>query len=497
MVKYKATFLFSELHHQTMSYKLTRDDLAWSDEDNAAIRAASNPNPAVLRALLDYRERKLRELTRCSPNANITGLNGIYESPLTAAIRANVPENVRTLLAGGADPTGINIWTLSDYTARFMRGRDAKVDVSSFGPCPTRMHILAVAESKGITEQTQPLTQAELDERRTSFPRFWTEPNVPGQRLRMKKGNTALEVAASLGFDDLFALVREAGADESAWIDASGQAEVDENKPSSLSIASPVHEAIEAGHHAMLEKLLHTYHHSPNYRAMAVPTVAFPPLSFALGRCDPNDPNIRACIQHLLAHPDTDLNLRTPIFEIHPLHLAVARHDPELLSFLPMPLSSAGKTALGHTLLHIASLPLTSMSMNREIPDAVRSIHCARTLDSTWLPHSQPSPRHLDTSRRLGILNPTRPIDPPTPLTPAEQDAQLSTLRVLVDAGIDVRDQDVDGNTALHYLAVALNGDPRAMQLLREMEGGEEVYNNCANRENLTPRALWEACNGP
>ncbi|KAJ5819756.1 hypothetical protein N7474_005347 [Penicillium riverlandense] len=125
---------------------------------------------------------------------------GTYESPLTAAIRVNSSENVRMLLARGADPTGIHIRDLSDYSARFARGRDAKVDVSSFGLCPSRLHILEVAESKGITKQTQPLTQAELDERRTSFPRFWTEPNVPGLRLRMNKSNTALEVAASLGF---------------------------------------------------------------------------------------------------------------------------------------------------------------------------------------------------------------------------------------------------------------------------------------------------------
>ncbi|KAJ5951268.1 uncharacterized protein N7479_009681 [Penicillium vulpinum] len=477
-----------------MSYKLTREDVTWGVEESAAIRAAGNPNPAVLRALLDYHKRKIRELAGCSPNANISGSNmGTYESPLTAAIRVNSADNVRMLLACGADPTGIHIWDLSDYSARFMRGRDAKVDISSFGPCPSRLHILKVAESKGITDQIQPLTQAELEERRTSFPRFWTEPNVPGQRLRMNKGNTALEVAAGLGFEEIFALVREAGADESAWISASSH--FDDTKPSSLSITSPIHEAIENGQHAMLERLLNEYHYSPNYRAMVAPTIAFPPLSFALGRCDPNDPNIRACIKHLLAHPDIDLNLRTPIFEIHPLHLAVARHDLELLSFLPMPLSSAGMTALGHTLLHIASLPLTSMSMNREVPDAVRSVHCARTLDSRWLPHSQPSPLHLKTTNKIASEVPFPPINPPTPLTPTEQDAQLSILRVLADAGIDVRAQDVDGNTALHYLATALNGDPRAMKLLREMEGGEEVYNNCKNREDLTPRTLWEACN--
>lgn len=164
-----------------MSYKLTREDVTWGVEESAAIQAAGSPNPAVLRALLDYCQRKLRELAGCSPNANISGGDmGTYESPLTAAIRAHSPENVRLLLASGADPTGIHIWDLSDYSARFMHGRDDKVDISSFGLPSSRHHILRVAESKGITDQTQLLTQAKLDERHTGFPRFWTEPNVPG-----------------------------------------------------------------------------------------------------------------------------------------------------------------------------------------------------------------------------------------------------------------------------------------------------------------------------
>lgn len=51
-------------------------------------------------------------------------------------------------------------------------------------------------------------------------------------------------------------------------------------------------------------------------------------------------------------------------------------------------------------------------------------------------------------------------------MTSAEQEAHLDTLRVIVDAGIDVRAQDVDGNTALHYLAATLNFDPGAIQLI-------------------------------
>ncbi|KAK9646495.1 hypothetical protein HCH54_005235 [Aspergillus fumigatus] len=493
-----------------MSYQLTPDDLDTSFETPPAIRAARNPNPAVLQALLDYYRSELPHvahlaprdrggLEQCSPNADITGaIDGIYESPLTAAIRADLPDNVRALLAAGANPAGIRPLYLSDYSVRFIRGRDAKTDMSSFAMCPPRESILAVAAAKGIQHQTQPLTTTELDERRSGFPRFWTEPNLPGQRFRSTKALTALEVAAACGQEQMFNLIRDAGADESAWTRTQPSSErVDDEPsnqevtPSSMSTSSPVHEAISAGHRAMLHKLLHQHHYSPNYRPLAAaPTLALPPLSYALACCDPDNPKIRECITELRDHPDLDPHLRTPIFEVHPLHFAVARHSPALLSWLALPLPSAGTTALGQTLLHIASLPLTSEAIDDKNPDVVRSIHCARTLNLAWLPHPWPSPLHLQPQPR-SRLNPLRPRAR-TPLTPAEREAQLETLRVLVDAGIDVRAQDVDGNTALHYLAATLNVDPRAMQLLRDMDGGEDVYHHVLNREGLSPRALWE-----
>jgi len=81
--------------------------------------------------------------------------------------------------------------------------------------------------------------------------------------------------------------------------------------------------------------------------------------------------------------------------------LAVARHDPDILSRLPMPLSTAGTTALGHSLLHIASLPLISEYIDKKNPYSVQSIHCARTPDSDGLLHA-PNPLHLDPNRRPG-----------------------------------------------------------------------------------------------
>lgn len=165
-----------------MAYRLTRKDLAGTFEDSATIVAARNPNPVVLEALLKHYFTHLesvpagcvdRSLEAWSPNANTMGpIYGTYESPLTAAIRENVPENVRALLAAGADPTGTTLHDLSDYAVRFIRGRDAKTDMSSFALCPPREQILAVAEGKGIIQQTQPLAQAELDERSKGFPCF-------------------------------------------------------------------------------------------------------------------------------------------------------------------------------------------------------------------------------------------------------------------------------------------------------------------------------------
>ncbi|PKX97977.1 uncharacterized protein P174DRAFT_499727 [Aspergillus novofumigatus IBT 16806] len=263
--------------------------------------------------------------------------------------------------------------------------------------------------------------QNRLDERHSGFPRFWTEPNLPGQRFRSTKALTALEVAAACGQEQMFDLIRDAGADESAWTRTQPSSEgVDDERRGADTGPSP---------------------------ALLTPWPAV--------------------IQ------------TTPKFE---------NPDPPVLARPAAPV--CGATALGQTLLHIASLPLTSEAIDDTNPDVGRSIHCARTLDAAWLPHPRPSPLHLQPQPR-SRLNPLRPRAR-TPLTPAEQEAQLETLRVLVDAGIDVRAQDVDGNTALHYLAATLNVDPRAMQLLRDMDGGEDVYRHVLNREGLSPRALWE-----
>jgi ankyrin repeat protein len=317
---------------------------------------------------------------------------------------------------------------------------------------------------------------------------------------QMDSALTALEVAAMTGNIEILDLLRAAGADESAWIqpsttsnDAADQFTIEgENAPISfLATSSPVHEAIAAGQQSMLRHLLSTCRYSPNYRPRAAPTVALPPLSYAIAQCDLNNTGVQRCLVDLLSHPQLEANLRTPIFNVHPLHFATAHHDPDLLSwlarFIPGEFAAAGVTALGHTLLHVASLPLTNCHTVAANPDVARSIHCARTLDSYWSPYRLASPVHMQflAPGETGAKH-------PQPMTVAQQQAQKATIRVLLEwGGIDVRAKDVDGNTALHYLAATLNVDEETVKLVRQMEGGEAVWQEATNYWGLTPRQLW------
>ncbi|KAJ5440048.1 uncharacterized protein N7458_011046 [Penicillium daleae] len=491
-------------------YKLTADDLDDSCDDNTPIiRAAAKSNPAVLEALLAHHatasaeenltKRERFRLERLGPSATVGGTAcNQFLSPIKSAIRAHLPHNLRLLLAAGANPDGIDRVCMSDYSVRWIRGRHFRDDVTSFGCCKPRAIVLANAQCKGISHQLCPLTPGELDERCHGFPRFWTEPNVPGQRLRMEKAFTALEVAAQVGDVECLDILRAAGADESAWVQEVSldekQIQMDDAEwsISFLSTSSPVHEAITAGQQSMLRHLLSTCGYSPNYRSYAAPTVALPPLSYAIARCDLNDPGVQRCLVDLLSHPRLDANLRTPIFNIHPLHFATAHHDPQLLIWLanliPGGYEAAGTTALGHTLLHIACLPLTATQIVARNPEVAKSIHCARTLDSQWKPHRLPSPLHMEfsTAESIGLGYKI------TPMTAAEQVAQQDTIQVLLEwSGVDLRAKDLEGNTALHYLAGTLNMSEDTIEMIRQMEGGEEVWLESENCYGVTPKEMW------
>ncbi|KAF9887937.1 hypothetical protein FE257_009459 [Aspergillus nanangensis] len=337
-----------------------------------------------------------------------------------------------------------------------------------------RAQFMETARTSGISHPVCPLTEGELEERRLGFPRFWTEPDVPDRWVRELRAVTALEIAAGTGNTESVDILREAGADESAWLTGNDEARRDDQQLfdirsqndvhiSALSTSSPVHEAIAAGQVVMMWHLLSTCGYSPNYRPRAAPTVALPPLSFAIARCDIiHYPGIQRCLASLLSHPQLDANICTPIFNVHPLHFAIANHDLELLTwlagFIPGGLGAAGTTALGHTLLHVASLPLTGWHVNDRAPNIAKSIHCIRTLDSRWIPYPLSSSAY-ESLQSAGEQSARVPI------VESKQHAQYTTIQLLLEwGGCDVRVRDIDGNTALHYLAGTWNIHPEIIR---------------------------------
>ena len=161
-------------------YQLTEDDLDDSpDQDTPIIRAAAKRDSALLEALLvrhaalsaenDMTERERRRLQYLGPS----GVMPVpaYLSPIISATNARLPHNVRLLLAAGANPNGIDIINIRDYSVRYIRGRHFRDDTNSTAACKPRAFVLANAQQKGISHQICPLTQEELDERARGFPR--------------------------------------------------------------------------------------------------------------------------------------------------------------------------------------------------------------------------------------------------------------------------------------------------------------------------------------
>ena len=375
------------------TYQLTEDDVDASDDNPPVIRAARNPNSLVLTAVLDEGVRLLNKFKggfhdlwiqhNFSANAQVTGaIECLYNSPLVEAINVRLPQNIKILPAAGADPNGILLRDLDDYSVRFIRGRIPAYD-SYMIECPPRTKVMAAMGADNL-DQLAPLTAIEISDRRKTFSRFWTEPVLPTTFFRATPARTALETASKVGDPALFDQVRAAQPDESWWkLDPTPPQLPTDLTHSALCTSSPVHEAILAGKSDMLRYLL-DLGYSPNILPIAAPTRCLPPLAAAIALCIP--PNLEA-YNVLITHPMINPALRTPVFSIHTLHFAAARLDLLLLQLIStshsaMGLRAAGTTALGHTLLHIAALPLTDDHINLFAPKTFSSIHDVRTLNT-------------------------------------------------------------------------------------------------------------------
>ena len=490
-----------------MAYRSIENDFDVSDDDPPSIRAARNPNPLVLISVLNEATRlanalganppptKLAQINyNYSANAYVCGaIYSIYNSPIIAAINACLPQNVATLLAAGADPNGILLEDLDEYSVRFIRGRNPEYNTYSFSQCPLRAKVMTTV-GDGIA-QTAPLTANEIAARRKVFSRFWSEHELPTLRFRSLPARTALETAAGVGDIQLFDQVRAARPDESWWIiDPTPHQLPDTLTHSVLCTSSPCHEAIVTRQNNLLRHLL-TLGYSPNILPLAAPTRCFPPHMTAIAFCNP--PNLEA-YDILARNAKADLTLRTPIFSIHILHLATARLEVPLLQHLinnpNTPLEAAGTTALGHTLLHISTLPLTDAHINIFSRKIFHSIHDVRTLDTKhWLPinFSMRNP-----SRRSILSSAAGKRSLPFPRTAEDEDdsdRQEEMVSWLLGTGTqDVGAQDVYGNTPLHYLASAMWVNNDLLRRVRAWEGGETVWKGSRNELGYSPEELLE-----
>ena len=457
----------ADMNHSNI---LTQEDLdpGLDGHDFPAVKAAGNPTSAVLSNLLlrgwqespFYNTEPANALAlRYGPNAYMDGsLHGIYDSPLLRAIKFHRQSNVDLLLQAGADPNGQSIWSMFDYAKRFQRFRPRKFiaqpEESSRSP-EERLE-------QQISLESGEITQNEIDE---GCSRFWAEKDFPPLSFAASNAAmTAVEMAAREGSIDALQAVLARGPDVSFWLLPRMPLAISSSH-SALSISSPVHGAVEERQSEML-KILLSYGYDPNLLPTAAITRCLSPLMTALA-CDP--PNITA-FNILVSHPEIDLSLRSPIYGVHPLHLAAAHLSIPLLEEVSakIPLETAGATALGFTLLHIVCLPLTAAELNRTSNAIITSITRLRSLSTKYLSDGIASKTDL-------------------PLQTA------SARYVLRNTSCNVFTEDIFGNTPLHYLAAYRTRNEELIAWLRSQESnGMDSWKNVKNRWGWSAEKLSE-----
>ena len=233
--------------------------------------------------------------------------------------------------------------------------------------------------------------------------------------------------------------------------------------------------------------------HQPDIFPMVLVTRCMSPLMATLAKPNPWLEGF-----NLLA-PHADLSLLTPVFRCHLLHFAVATLDLPLIQRVistiggPAAAQTVLSTALGHTLLHIASLPINDSVVNMHAQKIYSSIHEFRTTDEQWVPQrlvSTPPPTLAEMrTRGRGGRKPGRGggttflrPHPPSPrfsdLSQPEHEAQAATLLYLLRSGSvptrHLEKQDIHGNTVLHYLVSIRNPDYTLIQTIKEFASSPE-----------------------
>ncbi|KAK7025216.1 ANK-REP-region domain-containing protein [Favolaschia claudopus] len=418
------------------TYKLTAEDVepGLDYDDPPAIRAAANPNPQVLKAVLrhGWQQSPYYNLNDSSlaaqygPNAFLSIPQGGGDSPLLCAIRCRLTENVDTLLEAGADPNGLAIWMLED----------------------------SVNASTASLSYQRPDTPGNIHS-------FWFSAISHFQVDKLKTQSVvAVEAAAAKGLNDTIDKLVVRGADISSWLLDPLLPPPGQQSPSSLSASSPLHAAVSNGHAGTLAHLLSPpLSLNPNFLASGSPVRRLTPAMRALCLTPPN----LDCLSVLIASPSFDASIRTPDSHVCLGHFAVAHHSPELFRYfmekLPSIFRESGVTVHGHTILHVACMPRDETQLNVFAPRVYQSIRFVNSLDPEWKPTKLYATCPYQSHSTAQI---TPSSEPPLFAPPDERlfDAQAETL-----------------------------------EFLRNIHTGEDdggVWGTARNRWGYTPRDLFE-----
>lgn len=443
------------------------------EDDGSVISAAGNANSSFLLAIL----QKAQALSSSDRSFYVLDqvhdavLDGHWDTPLLRAISQRRSGNVKLLLKYGANPNGIPMSCMTEHTrgyrllAEHLR-LEAQADDGWIAlRCPLREEDVV-----SVASQVPPLSEDRAS-CATGISLFWDDLLTPLASMG-EDPSQSLVMAARVGSLEILDTLLDADADSQFWKLCAREAmnlvtTVPENQlsPSALSTTTPIHAAIEAGNMEMLEGLL-ARGCNPNTRALIVGPKALTPMQFAI-----KNRNVEAYAV-LSSHPRADVNLLTPMYGVHVLHFAAASLMPEQLHSIDIPVSDAPTTALKHTLLHVASLPINIASL---------------PIDEVWSPILAPK-----VQQSLHFVRET--FRAKAPLIHKDPEIQqIAMCQYLVSnlgAG-EIGKVDVHGNTALHYLAGKRDPDFILVNWMRIQEGGEDIWTTSRTNWVWSPRALW------
>lgn len=493
-------------------YVLTPADLDPGNgfSDTEAIRASLNPDPVVLVALINrWRQKRLKQLKRAKarlvdrlgPNGwQMAPIEGSYNCPLQAAITAGLKQNIDILLQAGANPSGYPDRVFSQHAARFIRFRLPKW--YGYDTCDRWEELLPQLPPE-TPAQLSILTIQEIDARKREgcISLFWTEQNLPYANMRwewnMWELATPLEFAVRIGDEETVdKLLDHPHCDVDGWLTSrTGKLDpIKDNAASCLCTSTPLHAAVSYRQTRLLRRLLDAQF-DPNVLPAATPCSALTPLMLSIIT---EPPNLEA-FDILAAHRLTNLQLRTPVFDVHLLHFAAAKLDVSLLRHILQHIPASQKmsvdtlqTAQWQTPLHVACLPLTDAQINCCSTAIWQSIHDLRTTNHFWRAAARTRLRAMDN------------LDFPGPHPPTYFDEQIAVVELLLNSPSNqhqrqeqegrahaIAAQDVHGNTLFHYLAGHRAVNEELIERLRMSTGGETTWKTSQNCWGFTPELLW------